>query len=195
MIPVFIIGSVGAVGMLIGLSLLLRKPVGNTLPARGPAIGFLAVSFVLVGVALWGGKNPRELGRILQPGDLGGCPKVLGPEDLNELGSERATAFSGRKVEGGWCEYSFEFRSGRKLKGKVELDLSARQDEWLKTCGNHPLTQDRGEAWVKRLEDGMDLLCFLTPRYQGAIWLDKDADGLKWQRALQQRLPEMIAAN
>ena len=193
MIAIVILGIFGLVVLGTGLSLLLRKPVGSTLPPRGPAMGVLALGVALVAVALWGGKNPRQLTRFIKP-EAVACPKILGPDDLYELTQDRATQFSGRKVEGGWCQYDFEFRSGKKLKGKVEVDLSLRQDEWMKTCGNHPLSQGAAEVWMKKLDNDEQLLCFLTASFEGAIWLDKEADGLKWVRVLQGRLP-LIAAD
>lgn len=191
MIAIFAIGTIGLGLLLTGLSFLLRKPIGSTIPPRGPALGVMAAGTVLIAVALWGNKNPRELDRFLRRTETA-CPALLTGPELFQLTQDRATQFSGRKVEGGWCEYDFEFRSGRKIKGKVELDLSAREEEWLATCGNHPLTQGEAEVWMKRLEDEAQLLCFLTKHFQGAIWLAKEDDGLRWQRMMQSRLP-MIA--
>lgn len=190
MIAIIAIGTLGLGLLLTGLSLLMRKPIGSTIPPRGPPLGVMAVGTALVAVALWGNKNPRQLDRFLRDTKLN-CPPILTGPELFHLTQDLATQFSGRRVEGGWCEYDFEFRSGRKLKGKVELDLSARRDEWLATCGNHPLTQGTAEVWMKRIEGDAQLVCFLTTQFQGAIWLGKDDDGLKWQRVLQSRLPTL----
>jgi hypothetical protein len=192
MVAIIVFGTVGVVVLALGLSLLLRKPVGGTIPPRGPPLALLALGSVCVGVAMWGNKNPRKLDRMLRP-QASSCPAILGANDLVQLTQEKANQFTGRKVEGGWCEYDFELRSGRKFKGKVELDLSARQDEWTQTCGNHPLTQGTAEVWMKKLPGDEQLLCFLTTTFQGAIWLDKEADGLQWVRVLQNRLRELAA--
>lgn len=190
---VFVFGGMGLTILLGGLSLLLRKPIGTTLPPRGPALAIMAVGLVMVALALWGNKNPRQLARLVRPGETAKCPKLLGPKELFALTQERANTFSGRKVEGGWCEYDFEFKSGRKIKGRVELDLTQRQDEWLRICGNHPLPGNvTAEAWMKRVSDEEQTLCFLTTSFQGAIFLDKDADGLKWVRMMQQELPKVL---
>jgi hypothetical protein len=191
MIAIVVIGSLGVLLLGSGLTLLFKKPLGGVIPPKGPPIALLVSGTVLFAVALWGNKNPRKLDRLLRP-TASTCPQLLTAGELHELTQEKATQFTGRKVEGGWCEYDFELRSGKKFKGKVELDLTVRQDEWVATCGNHPLTQGAAEVWMKKLPGDEQLLCFITTTFQGAIWLEKDADGLRWIRVLQNRLRTLI---
>jgi hypothetical protein len=193
MLSVFVIGGMGLTILMGGLSLLLRKPVGTTLPPRAPALAIMALGTVMVALALWGNKNPGKMSRLIRPTDAQ-CPKLLGPQELYELTQERANTFSGHKVEGGWCEYVFELKSGRKIKARVELDLTQRQDDWMKMCGNHPLAGGiKSEAWMRKVSDEEQTLCFLTTDLQGAIFLDKDADGLKWVRTMQTQLPKLVS--
>jgi hypothetical protein len=192
MIAIIVIGLFGLSVLLTGVSILLKKPVGNTLPPRGPAFATIGLGIALLATAMWGQKNPGKMRRILKPGDTAACPLILSADDLYFLTKDKPTQFSGRKVEGSsTCQYDYEFRSGAKLKGKVDVEPAAHQDEWNKTCGNHPLSNSPSEVWMKKVGEDEQQLCFLTESFEGVIYLNKDADGLKWVRVLQARLPTL----
>lgn len=192
MLIIIAVGTVGMGVLLTGLGLLLRKPVHGHVPPRAPSLVVIVFGLAMVAVALWGNKNPKRFDRMLRPGTATGCPQILGPQDMFELTAEKAVSFSGTRIADNQCEYNFEVRSGKKYRGKVNLDLGEHEEEWNATCGVHPLTQGYAEVWLRKLPEDAQLVCFVTKHIQGAIWLDKAADGLGWQRMLQRRLPAVI---
>jgi hypothetical protein len=192
MLIIIAVGTCGMGVLLAGLGLLLRKPVHGNIPPRLPSLVVIAVGVSMVGVALWGNKNPKRFDRMLRPGTATGCPQILGHTEMFELTQEKAVSFSGARTADAQCEYNFEVRSGKKYRGKVNLELGEHEEEWNALCGVHPLTQGYAEVWLRKLPEDAQLVCFVTKTIQGAVWLDKAADGLAWQRLLQRKLPAVV---